>query len=57
MSLSPPQTQHISLQRVTINLKFPCKVFLVVTVIAQGRELTKMQTRSVELINNEASFE
>lgn len=57
MSLSPPQTQHISLQRVTINLKFPCKVFLVVTVIAQGRELTKMQTRSVELIYNEASFE
>jgi hypothetical protein len=57
MLLGGHLTEHIELHRVMINLRFPCKVFIVITISSQSKELKKIQTRSVELINNEALFE
>ena len=48
---------HLELHKISINLKFPCKVFLVIGVSCQGRELKKIQTRSIDLTNSEAIFE
>lgn len=52
-----PVVDHIELHRISINLKFPCKVFLVIAVSCQNKELKKIQTKSVDLANNEAIFE
>jgi hypothetical protein len=48
---------HLELHKISINLKFPCKVFLVIGVSSQGKELKKIQTRSVDLTTTEAVFE
>jgi hypothetical protein len=56
MLLGGHLTEHIELHRVTINLRFPCKVFIVLTISSQSKELKKIQTRSVELVNNEGLF-